>query len=612
MTAASRAPSEGCSWRYGTMRHLWEALRWGRSSSGHASARESSCDSGASCRFPSVSSDDWAGGGPGSSPVSSARMGTKCSAAMPTMGSAMRRSEQPQRWRRNSRPSAFSPRKDEPITVGARAAAHARGIFDSQAHVSLVLSSITDSAEAVTATLYQRSPSTTASSFFGDELLLQVHVRNCSLKGLSWIFDLELSRTNGIVELQLQCSLGDLERIHNELHHAFLVVAQRKLEFPKLTRFSSLAMSTNHLQELCTEKTEHLQVWFDSLISAQLAFQSDLLVDLLQIPWMVKKWIAQREPNLLTLVDCYQHIIVDIVDFLLESPRDWVFASRTCTRVAAEVHRQRPQQCGELECHVVEPSPVEPSPPVWELMYQRRWTHFHACKVGQGLQDWRTLYEETLTGLVECTLEVYDREKKPGFAMAAMIARVSYDRRFDCYVVRYVSVSEVPPEFIDVRQTSRLRLCPDSVRDQLRPFCELSDAICCAMQYPSLLIGFDHADLYSTISASYPYRVLQGIDGLSVGCGVELQWKMQFGSPFGWWFAHLEALEKDLDNKRATATITFTHFPESSRWYRLRVRFGESEICPCAFGGYTGGIRPVTDEEQIKWMSFFPKVRARN
>ena len=33
----------------------------------------------------------------------------------------------------------------------------------------------------------------------------------------------------------------------------------------------------------------------------------------------------------------------------------------------------------------------------------------------------------------------------------------------------------------------------------------------------------------------YPYRVLEGLEGLEVGRNVELQWKMQEGSPFGWW-----------------------------------------------------------------------------
>lgn len=62
---------------------------------------------------------------------------------------------------------------------------------------------------------------------------------------------------------------------------------------------------------------------------------------------------------------------------------------------------------------------------------------------------------------------------------------------------------------------------------------------------------------------SYPYRVLEGFSELRIGQGVELQWKMQFGSPFGWWFGHLEELHIDPDRKTALATVTFR--PPGSR-----------------------------------------------
>ena len=32
---------------------------------------------------------------------------------------------------------------------------------------------------------------------------------------------------------------------------------------------------------------------------------------------------------------------------------------------------------------------------------------------------------------------------------------------------------------------------------------------------------------------------------MKAGQGVELQWKMQQGSPFGWWFGIVESLERD-------------------------------------------------------------------
>lgn len=58
-------------------------------------------------------------------------------------------------------------------------------------------------------------------------------------------------------------------------------------------------------------------------------------------------------------------------------------------------------------------------------------------------EEWQQLYRETLFGRLECTLEVFDREKKLGFAMAAMAARVQFEMATGGYVARYLSASEV-------------------------------------------------------------------------------------------------------------------------------------------------------------------------
>jgi len=108
----------------------------------------------------------------------------------------------------------------------------------------------------------------------------------------------------------------------------------------------------------------------------------------------------------------------------------------------------------------------------------------------------------------------------------------------------------------------------------------------------------------------YLDRVLEGFEGLQPGVGIELQWKMQQGSPFGWWYGRLEALERDKDGVLATATVTFLHFPVQSRWRTLQVRLGGAQMQPCSFGGFTGGIRPTTEAEQKHWMNFFPRKAA--
>lgn len=70
--------------------------------------------------------------------------------------------------------------------------------------------------------------------------------------------------------------------------------------------------------------------------------------------------------------------------------------------------------------------------------------------------------KETVTGKCECTLEVFDREKKIGFAMAAMAARVTFDAGAGGsgggYIARYLSASEVRPEIIPFEEGHRLAL----------------------------------------------------------------------------------------------------------------------------------------------------------
>jgi len=46
-------------------------------------------------------------------------------------------------------------------------------------------------------------------------------------------------------------------------------------------------------------------------------------------------------------------------------------------------------------------------------------------------------------------------------------------------------------------------------------------------------------------------QVLEGVPDLKIGQGLELQWKMQQGSPFGWWFGTVESVERDAGGARA-------------------------------------------------------------
>jgi len=237
---------------------------------------------------------------------------------------------------------------------------------------------------------------------------------------------------------------------------------------------------------------------------------------------------------------------------------------------------------------------------VWRELYGNRWPCFFECLAYQGADDWRGHYRETARGSCEFVLEVFDREKKLGFAMAAMPARVSYLSHYGwgCYVARYLSAHPVPPEMIPACEEHRLRFCPASARAQLRP----GGPTCAAQAFEEALRCPEGA---APRQAEYPNKVLRGFEGLQVGGSVELQWKMQSGSPFGWWYGRLDWLQF-LQDGLAQGTIIFPHFPATSRWHRLTVVFGDSQMRECAFGGYTGGVRAMSQSEQLQFMRFFP------
>jgi len=271
--------------------------------------------------------------------------------------------------------------------------------------------------------------------------------------------------------------------------------------------------------------------------------------------------------SLLMLAESCQPLLFAIAEFLAASPKSAVgLCSMASFTMAA--------QARFLENAL------------WSKLHRTRWPALHACLRHGGPADWRRAYGETLAGRGECVLEVYNREQKRGFNMSAMPARVRYDAAAGGYRAKYVSASDVPEETIPVSEEARLRFCPAVARRRL----------------PA------EAPADAGKSAAYPYRVMEGTHGLVVGQGVELQWKMQEASPFGWWYADLEELVLDrATGQCAKATITFPHFSSASRWHRMEVEFGDSQIRANNFGGYTGGIRGLSPEERARWLQFLPK-----
>jgi hypothetical protein len=252
---------------------------------------------------------------------------------------------------------------------------------------------------------------------------------------------------------------------------------------------------------------------------------------------------------------------------------------------------------------------------LWHDIYSYRWKAFSRLLEFLGerytLKEWRLLYKDTLEAKIEFICEVFDRQKKAGFAMSAMPARIHYDKATQSFVAWYMSASQVPPELIPMSQQHRLRACPPST---LRHLCYSSNLV---SELPlerrwgvkctdrSRWVGRS-PDVPEAEMSSYPYSVFATTQGFKVGEPVELQWKMQGRSPFGWWFGLLESFCAEQDGMLASATIIFPHFSPTSQWYRLTVRIGDGEIRDCALGGKSGGLRPVSTDERLQWMRHFP------
>merc|ERR1719265_732887 len=256
----------------------------------------------------------------------------------------------------------------------------------------------------------------------------------------------------------------------------------------------------------------------------------------------------------------------------------------------------------------------------WEQAYRMRWPACHQavcfdCKQ----QDWCSVYQETLLGHCEFTIEVFDREKKAGFAMAAMPAQIQFNAIMKGFIARYISASPVRPELIPISEAHRIRFCPASSIEDLQPAgVYFSQSTPTDESKDGREFGAPHSSRPGKkmqrfkkrgSTEEYPYRVLHGAKGLNIGRGVELQWKMQEHSPFGWWYGTLEALRKASSEhgELYVATISFRHFPRDSPWYQVDVRFGDGKAHPCTMGGTTGGIRPVSPSEDEHWKHFFPE-----
>jgi len=300
--------------------------------------------------------------------------------------------------------------------------------------------------------------------------------------------------------------------------------------------------------------------------------------------WRRRKRVAVLgHPSLTEIIEHVPPILFSIVDFIADRPRNAVaFSCWTASFIHAETR---------ITANLL-----------WSTLYERKWPVFHdaLCHISKGkLVDWCTQYRETLLGKTKLILEVYHRELKRGYTMSAMPAYVCFDAKLNAYKAEYISASAALPETIPATDNHRLRFCSAGTRERL----ELNSVAQLQLQ--------DQQDKSLRQALHYPYRVLQGTDELVPGKSVEVQWKMQDGSPFGWWHGTLESIAYEDNGPHATATVTFAHFPSDTHWHRMQVRFGDSEVRANDYGGFTGGIRACSDAEARHWRRFFPRAASQ-
>eukprot|EP00929_Paragymnodinium_shiwhaense_P034701 TRINITY_DN18849_c0_g1_i1.p1 TRINITY_DN18849_c0_g1~~TRINITY_DN18849_c0_g1_i1.p1 ORF type:complete len:320 (-),score=89.02 TRINITY_DN18849_c0_g1_i1:539-1498(-) len=235
--------------------------------------------------------------------------------------------------------------------------------------------------------------------------------------------------------------------------------------------------------------------------------------------------------------------------------------------------------------------------PKWEELFQRRFAVLHESMKHMGAGDWRRVYKLTIEGSCACLVEVFHRQKHQAFALTAQAAWVRWDAKAACYSAKYLSAQPTEAEAIPAAEASRLRFCPLAVRDALRPGKMPTPA---ERQAPDPVFP-------------YPYRVLPGVDeSLEVGGGVEVQFKMQKDSPFGWWYGRLESLNQDAAGNIATATVAFDQFPEDSCWRQMHVEFGDGKLRSNDLGGFVGGIRACNAKEKSHWQSFIALATGKS
>lgn len=253
----------------------------------------------------------------------------------------------------------------------------------------------------------------------------------------------------------------------------------------------------------------------------------------------------------------------------------------------------------------------------WEVLLGISWPPFYEVMQSRGSSNWKSLYELVLTGVFECFLEVFstsdDWARTHGLAGAKLVvpAKLRWNQSTKAYVDACNAVSSYEsPDLFETTTVaaSGVRFCPAAVRSSLHPQEEL--------KIPQMTEDVWNIDVWEergrSYSNTYPHRVLPGIDEFITDQGIEFQWKRHLSCPLSWRFGILRSIKCDQTTGLADAHISFPDFDDSAGgWRSCSVVFGDGLLRTFQLGGFSGGVRGLTQHETHQWNSLLRRAPAR-
>ncbi|KAL2326690.1 hypothetical protein Fmac_025748 [Flemingia macrophylla] len=126
-------------------------------------------------------------------------------------------------------------------------------------------------------------------------------------------------------------------------------------------------------------------------------------------------------------------------------------------------------------------------------------------------------------------------------------------------------------------------------------------------------IEWDMVRVPTVDSPPYVMHISDCLDDLKPEDHIEIQWRGNTQCPYDWWYAvigHLDLCQKNYCQCHCSDTliVEFRQYPETSGMRRIRLSRKKYEEQAERSGGFYGGIRKLTNEDEIEtWKKLFPR-----